>query len=63
MNYTRKRIVSPDRATFNIVANMLSVAGVSVNAGSPITLVHVVGQVSPKTTEALEELGVEIIDI
>jgi hypothetical protein len=63
MNYTRKRIISPDRPTFNAVANLLSVAGVSVNAGSPITLVHVVGQVSPKTTEALLELGAQIIDI
>jgi len=62
MEYTRKRIVSPDRPTFNVVANVLSVAGVSVNAGSPVTLVHVVGQVSPKTAEALLELGAEIID-
>lgn len=63
MNPTRKRIVSPDRPTFNDVANLLSVSGVSVMAGSPTTLVHVVGQVSAKTAIILLDMGAEIVDI
>lgn len=63
MNPTRTRIISPDRPTFNVVAQALSVAGVSVMAGSPITLTHVVGSVSPKTTTALEELGATIVPL
>lgn len=63
MNPTRIRIVSPDRATFDEVARQLSIQGVSVMAGSPITLNHIVGRISPKAEAALEELGATLVPL